>query len=85
MRGRSLAGEEGACCDKSSEMYYGFVIVVVVLLPVLSGGDVAHGSVDSDGATVETVDDFAHLFPVFVVVFPPLAGSLLLEHSDNPQ
>lgn len=73
-------------CDKSSEMYYGFVVVVVVvLLPVLPGGDVAHGSVDSDGATVETVDYFAHLFPVFVVVFPPLAGSLLLEHSDNPQ
>lgn len=67
-------------------MYYGSVgVVVVVLLPVLPGGDVAHGSVDSDGATVETVDYFAHLFPVFVVVSPPLAGSLLLEHSDNPQ
>lgn len=56
-----------------------------VLIPVLPGGDVAHGSVNGDGATVEAVDYFAHLFPVFVHVFPPLAGSLLLEHGDNPQ
>lgn len=55
------------------------------LLPVLPGGDVAHGSVHGDSAAVETVDYFAHLFPVFVDVFPPLAGSLRLEQSDETQ
>lgn len=52
---------------------------------MLPGGDVAHGSVNGNSASVETVDYFAHLFPVLVDVFPPLAGGLRLEHRDNTQ
>lgn len=53
------------------------------LLPVVPGGDVAHGSVDGNRASVETMDYFAHPFPVFVHVITPLAGSVRLEHSDD--
>lgn len=94
MRRHSSAGEEEGCCDERNRDAVSPFFPLwksgpdsewVASLAVLPGGHVAHGSVDGDSATVEALDHFAHLFPVFVHVFPPLAGSLRLEHSDHAQ
>lgn len=53
------------------------------LLPVLSGGDVAHGSVDGDGPGVEAPHHLAHLLPVAEGVAAPQAADAVLEEAQK--
>lgn len=49
------------------------------LLPVVSRGDVANGSVDSDGSDVEAFHHLIHLQPVVVGLIAPHFGILLQQ------
>lgn len=49
------------------------------LLPVVSRGDVANGSVDSDGSDVESFHHLIHLQPVVVGLIAPHLGILLQQ------
>lgn len=53
------------------------------LLPVLSGGDVAQGSVDGDGPGVEAPHHLAHLLPVVEGVAAPQVGNTVLEEATE--
>lgn len=53
------------------------------LLPVLSGGDVAQGSVDGDGPGVEAPHHLAHLLPVAEGAAAPQAGNTVLEEATE--
>lgn len=50
-------------------------------LPVLSGGHVAHGSVDGDGPGVEPPHHLAHLLSVVEGFAAPQPGNILLEQA----
>lgn len=52
------------------------------LLPVVSRGDVANGSVDSDGSDVEAFHHLIHLQPVAVGVIAPLVILLQQERIE---